>query len=126
MATFCDSKFDEYDNETANIIITIDPVRGCSIKGYTNTHYVNPYDGNEKNEPYDYHYHFEPEKFQALTNHIRVDYPSYFSEQTADTYSLTEAVTLVIKEEFDFSASIPGRLHKYADFYQIQHMFKMQ
>lgn len=120
------SRFDEYDNETANIKITIDPVLGFSIEGYTNIHYVDPYDGKEKNESYDYNYHFDTEEFRALADFMKVDYPSYFSEQATDADSLDGKISLIIKEEFDFSADSPGVLHEYADSHHIQHEFTIR
>ena len=126
MNIFCSSRFDEYDNETAQIEITIAPVLGCSIEGYTNIHYVNPYDGNEKDETYVYNYYFDPEEYQSLTDYIKADYLYYFSGQTANADSLVSTVALIIKEQFDFSANMPGGLHRFADSHQIQHVFTMQ
>lgn len=117
MDTFNYSKFDEYDRETAIIQITMDSLHGCYISGCTSIYYVDAYDGSEKDEVYEYRYHFDSEELRALIKHLKSDFSSYYLDKTEAVRSLSHIVSMIIKKEFDFSSRMPGTLHEYAYFY---------
>lgn len=125
MDTFNDSRFDEFNRELASIRITIDPFHGCSISGCTTIHYVDYYDGIEKDEVYEYRYHFTSEEFKALTDRLKIDFSSWFLDAVSSNDPLINTVADIIKKRFDFSARMPGTLHEYADSKQLHHTFEI-